>query len=134
MQSKKSLKKSKRSKKVMKEATFNTNLSDEEIKKNFASVDFFSGIMSGLEEALAYEKGTARAQTLARKRSLPEVNVAAERKALGMTQKSYAALLGVSCRTIEAWESGKSNPTPTAKILISLISQDHSLVQKLQNS
>ena len=49
-----------------------------------------------------------------------------------MTQKSFAAVLGVSCRTVEAWESGKSNPTPTAKKLMFLIQEDHTLIQKLQ--
>ena len=33
--------------------------------------------------------------------------------------------------TVEAWESGKSTPTPTAKKLMYLIQEDHSLIQKL---
>lgn len=48
-----------------------------------------------------------------------------------MTQRAFAEVLGVSCRTVEAWESGKSTPTPTARKLIYLIQQDNSLVQKL---
>ncbi len=48
-----------------------------------------------------------------------------------MTQKMFASVLGVSCRTVEAWECGKSNPTPTAKKLIYLISENHSLTEKL---
>lgn len=109
-----------------------STLSNEEIEQNFKNIDFFSGIMSGLEEALAYEKGSAKAETIARKRSLPDVDVAEERKKLDMTQKAFAKLLGVSKRTVEAWETGKSNPSPTARNLIYLISQDHSLVQKLR--
>lgn len=116
----------------MAELNFTSKLSNEEIEKNFADIDFFSGIMSGLEEALAYEKGTAKAETIARKLSLPDVNVAEERKKLNMTQKAFAGILGVSKRTVEAWETGKSNPSPTARNLIFLISQEHSLVQKLQ--
>ena len=38
---------------------FHSSLSPEEISENFKDVDFFSGIMDGLEEALAYEKGDA---------------------------------------------------------------------------
>lgn len=54
------------------------------------------------------------------------------RKSLSMTQESsFANILGVSCRTVEAWECGKSTPTPTAKKLIYLIQQDHSLIDKL---
>lgn len=118
---------------MMSEPIFTSSLSEREIEENFKNMDFFSGIMSGLEEALAFEKGTSKAATLARKRSLPQVDVAAERKSLQMSQKAYAAILGVSSRTVEAWESGKSNPTPTARNLIYLISKDHSLVDILQN-
>ena len=87
--------------------------------------------MSGLNEALAYEKGTAKAETYARKQSLPEVDVAKERAALNMTQKAFEALIGVSKRTVEAWECGKCTPSPTAKKLIHLLSMDPSLVQKM---
>ena len=115
----------------MSEKIFKTSLSMEEIENNFKDTNFFDGVMEGLEEALAYEKGTAKSETIARKRSLPDVNVSQIRNALSMTQKAFANVLGVSCRTVEAWESGRSNPTPTAKELMFLISQDHSLIQKL---
>lgn len=115
----------------MSELRFESSLSMEEIENNFKNVDFFSGIMDGLQEALAYTKGKAAADTFARKRSLPTVNVVEIRASLNMTQKAFAEILGVSCRTVEAWESGKSTPTPTAKKLMFLIQGDHSLVQKL---
>lgn len=117
----------------MSELCFESSLSIEEIEENFSDIDFFEGIMEGLNEALAYEKGKAAAETFSRKRSLPAVDVTEIRTSLCMTQKAFAAILGVSCRTVEAWECGKSNPTPTAKKLMFLINNDHSLVQKLQN-
>ena len=116
----------------MSDYTFKSSLTMEEIEKNFADMDFFSGLMEGLEEALAYSKGQASAETFVRKRSLPAVNVLRIRESLCMTQKAFAAVLGVSCRTVEAWESGKTNPTPTAKKLMHLIQEDHSLIEKLQ--
>lgn len=115
----------------MSELQFKSSLTMDEIEENFKDIDFFSGIMDGLQEALAYTKGKAAADTFARKRSLPTVNVVEIRTALAMTQKAFAEVLGVSCRTVEAWESGKSTPTPTAKKLMFLIQEDHSLVQKL---
>ena len=115
----------------MADITFKSSLSAEQIDENFKNIDFFSGVMSGLEEALAYEKGKASADTFARKRSLPEVNVADVRRSLNMTQKAFASMLGVSTRTVEAWECGKTTPTPTAKKLIYLIQTDNSLVHKL---
>lgn len=118
----------------MSEIHFESSLSIEEIEDNFKEIDFFAGIMDGLNEALAYEKGKASAETFARKQALPTISVLGVRKSLCMTQKSFANVLGVSRRTVEAWESGKTTPTPTAKKLIYLIQQDHSLVDKLINS
>lgn len=40
----------------MTELEFTSTLSYEEIEKNFSGIDFFTEIMSALEEALAYEK------------------------------------------------------------------------------
>ena len=115
----------------MSEIRFKSSLTVEEIENNFKNVNFFSGVMEGLNEALAYEKGKASAETFARKQSLPDVNVLKIRTTLSMTQKSFAKILGVSCRTVEAWECGKSTPTPTAKKLLYLIQEDNSLVNKL---
>ena len=41
----------------MADLRFESSLSIEEIEDNFKDVDFFAGIMDGLQEALAYEKG-----------------------------------------------------------------------------
>lgn len=113
------------------ELRFESSLTTEEIEANFNDADFFSGIMDGLQEALAYERGKAAADTFARKRSLPSINVAEIRASLNMTQREFAEVLGVSCRTVEAWESGKSTPTLTAKKLMFFIQEDHSIVLKL---
>ena len=118
----------------MGEHVFKSKYSMEEIERNFKDADFFNGIRKGLEEALAYEKGKASAQTIARKRSLPDVDVKAERESLDMTQKAFANVLGVSKRTVEAWETGRSTPSPTAKNLIYLISQKPDLVLMLQEA
>lgn len=115
----------------MEELHFKSAYSMDEIEENFKDVDFFSEIMDGLTEALAYTKGQAAADTFTRKRSLPVIDVSAVRLSLNMTQRNFATTLGVSCRTVEAWESGKTIPSPTAKKLMYLIQEDHSLVEKL---
>ena len=91
-------------------------------------------ILSDGTEVPAASKGQAAADTFTRKRSLPVVDVCGTRKSLNMTQKSFADMLGVSRRTVEAWESGRTSPTPTAKKLIYLINEDNSLVQKLMEA
>lgn len=118
----------------MSELTFKTALSEEEIENNFKDIDFFGELMDGLTEALAYSKGKAAADTFTRKRSLPAVDVCQTRKALHLTQKGFADVLGVSPRTVESWETGRTTPTPTAKKLIYLIREDNSLVEKLMEA
>ena len=113
---------------------FKLKYSMEEIEKNFKDVDFFGGIKEGLEEILAYEKGKASAETIARKRSLHDVDVKSERESFDMTQKAFANVLGVSKRTVEAWETGRSTPSPTAKNLINFIAQKPELVPMLQEA
>ncbi|MBE7056245.1 MAG: helix-turn-helix domain-containing protein [Ruminococcaceae bacterium] len=116
----------------MSELHFESLLSLEEIEENFKKQDPFEEIMSGFEEALEFEKGTASSETISRKRALPVVDVYKVRASLNMTQKSFAEVLGVSTRTVEAWECGKSNPTPTAKKLIYLVKEDNTLIEKLK--
>lgn len=115
----------------MDELCFQSTLSSEEIDKNFENTDFFSGIMAGLEEAVAYEKGSAKAATIARKRSLPDVDCCTVRKSLCVTQREFARILGVSPRTVESWEIGRSTPSPTAKNLLFLLSLEPGLVNYL---
>ena len=52
----------------MSEKKFKSSLPMEEIENNFKDTNFFDGVMEGLEEALAYEKGTAKTETIARKK------------------------------------------------------------------
>lgn len=113
---------------------FESSLPLNEIENNFNEFNFFSNLVAGLNEALAYEKGKASAETFARKSSLPAVDVFEIRTSLSMTQRSFATLLGVSIRTVESWESGRTNPTPTAKKLMFLIKNDHTLVERLQSN
>lgn len=47
--------------KFITELNFTSSLTNEEIEDNFKNIDLFSGIMAGLEEALAFEKGAAEA-------------------------------------------------------------------------
>ena len=116
----------------MSQHVFASSLSDSEIEENFKNIDFFNGIMAGLEEALAYEKGTAKAATVARKSSLPVVDSSKLRASLNMTQKEFARVLGVSPRTVESWESGRTTPSPTAKNLLFLIYKNPELISELQ--
>lgn len=116
----------------MEELCFDSTLATEEIEANFRDIDVFDGIMEGLEETLAHIRSKAQEETLRRKNSLPVICVSEIRAALKFTQKEFADILGVSRRTVEAWETGKSIPTPTAKKLMFLIQEDPDIIEKLR--
>lgn len=47
------------------------------------------------------------------------VSIAAEaRQRLGLSQSQFAALLGVSARTLQDWEQGRREPSGAAKALL----------------
>ena len=45
-----------------------------------------------------------------------------------MSQKVFAGFMGVSNKTIEAWEAGTKRPSGTARRLLSMIETDESLM------
>ena len=47
-----------------------------------------------------------------------ESKIKALRKAVGLTQKGFAYYFGISCRTIEKWESGRTSPPDYLLILM----------------
>ncbi len=48
----------------------------------------------------------------------PDAGVAALRAKLGLSKGKFAALLGVSTRTFQEWEQGRSVPTGAARVLL----------------
>lgn len=48
----------------MSDLRLKSSLAIEEIENNFKDTDFFSGVMDGLQEALAHKKGNAAADTM----------------------------------------------------------------------
>lgn len=95
----------------------------------------YEGIMDGLKEAVAYKNGDrSRCRVSVRKALIPEYkaeDIIRTRKALNMTQSAFALALGVSSRTVEAWEAGKNLPSGPARHLLFLLEGDHSLADRL---
>ena len=58
---------------------------------------------------------------------MPDISaedIKAIRKKLGFTQAVFAAVIGVSTKTVEAWETGTNQPIGPARRMISLIQFD----------
>lgn len=50
------------------------------------------------------------------------------RKTTGFSQKSFASYLGVSYKTVEAWEAGTNHPSGAASRILSMMEMDDNLI------
>lgn len=52
------------------------------------------------------------------------------RNRIGLTQKLFASFLGVSNKTIEAWEEGVNTPSGAASRMLTIIENDNKTLEK----
>ncbi len=94
----------------------------------------YDKIKTGLEEAIAFEQGKLDAKT--RKLTVQPVDhfnaeeIKEIRVNAGMTQLVFAQFMGVSVKTVEAWESGRNQPIGSACRLLHLTKLDPAFPQK----
>ena len=70
----------------------------------------FDDLKQGLEEAIEYEKGQGKARV---------------KTYMIMPEGVFASYMGVSKKTVEAWECGRTHPTgPAFRLLDILASED----------
>lgn len=93
-------------------------------------MSLFDEIKTGLNEAIEYEKGNLKTNTSTLSVEPVGVFTSSEIKAIrnstGLTQKIFAKYMGVSVKTIEAWEAGRNHPEGAACRLLSLTKKDPS--------
>ena len=95
----------------------------------------FESIMRGLQQVADYKNGDiskCRLKTV----SVPDVEPIAEytkeeirgiRRKNNFTQKTFAEILGVTAKAVEAWEAGKRKPTGAAQRLFQIMEKNPSV-------
>jgi putative transcriptional regulator len=96
--------------------------------------NLFESIKQGLTEAIEYECGNlsnvkVRRVTIAPLNTYNSDDIKKIRVQQNMTQKLFAEALGVSVKTVEAWEAGTNNPSGAASRLLDLLKQDGALFE-----
>jgi putative transcriptional regulator len=88
----------------------------------------FDDLKQGLEEAIDYEKGQGKARvktyTIFPIKEYSNTEIRNIRMKAGMTQNVFAAYMGVSKKTVEAWEGGRTHPNGTAFRLLDVLSSN----------
>jgi putative transcriptional regulator len=79
-----------------------------------------------LDSAVDIKAGGGKRQTV-----LPDNLVAQTRVQTQLTQTEFAALLGVSKRTLEQWEQGRREPSGAAKTLLRVAQKHPNVLREL---
>jgi putative transcriptional regulator len=95
------------------------------------------GLISGLKDALAYQRGkrTLREHTVELPAPAPKWTTASIRKlrneVLHMSQPVFAAFLNVKPATVRSWEQGQKTPSGAAARLLQLLAADPERIEKM---
>ena len=90
----------------------------------------FEDLCEGLQEAIDFEKGSSKAKVttyvIAPVKEYSNHEIRDIRNNAGMTQSVFANYMGVSKKTVEAWECGRSHPTGPANRLLTILESGRS--------
>lgn len=86
-------------------------MKDKDFKKLVESVKQMGSIMRG--------------QNIPHRRTvLTKVDVKGLRERLGLTQKEFSGMIGVSIKTLQNWEQGRREPEGPAKALLRVVEKE----------
>jgi putative transcriptional regulator len=92
--------------------------------------------MQGLTEAADYQQGKIRARKI--KLTIKPVDtfntseIKQIRQSTGLSQVMFAGSLGVSPKTIEAWENGRNKPEGASRRLLEIVRDDPNFLVRFQ--
>ena len=91
----------------------------------------FDDLKEGLERATSYEKGVGKAKTktymILPVKEYSGKEIRDIRTKAGMTQSVFASYMGVSIKTVEAWEGGRTHPTGPVFRLLDILSKSEEM-------
>ena len=94
----------------------------------------YSSIMRGLEEIKAHNEGKIKLKATAIEIEPPPQcdakGVKKLRAELKLSQSAFANVIGVSKKTVEAWEAGRNVPSGSACRLLEVIKKDKGLLER----
>lgn len=93
----------------------------------------YNSIMAGLEEAIEEAKSKdgklqRRVVTILPVKTYDAKEIQEIRRRTGLSQKLFASYMGVSVKTVEAWEAGTNHPSGTASRILNMMEMDSDLV------
>lgn len=95
----------------------------------------YESIIAGLNEAVEDTKSSEKKLRRREVTILPVKTYGAEevrtiRNSTGLSQRLFAGYMGVSEKTVEAWESGRNQPSGAASRLLHMMEMDSELTKE----
>jgi len=95
----------------------------------------YESILSGLNEAIEDAQDTQKKLkrdifTVIPVKNYSSSDIQKIRKTNGFSQCLFAGYLGVSTKTVEAWEAGTNQPSGAASRLLSMLEMNHHLIDE----
>ena len=99
-------------------------------------MNVYESIMQGLTEAVDYQQGKIQARklklTIKPVDSFNNNDIKKIRKKTGLSQVMFAGSLGVSPKTVEAWENGRNKPEGASRRLLEIVRDDPGFLHRFQ--
>jgi len=96
----------------------------------------YESIMQGLTEAVDYQQGKTSARktrlTIKPVSSFDTEDIKQIRQKTGLSQVVFAGSLGVSPKTVEAWENGRNKPEGASRRLLEIVRDDPGFLRRFQ--
>lgn len=95
--------------------------------------NIYNSIVNGLTEAIGdaqseKKKLSRRMVTIVPVKNYSAAEVQSIRRSTGLSQKLFASYMGVSVKTVEAWEAGTNHPSGAASRILSMMEMDSKLI------
>ena len=99
-------------------------------------MNVYESIMQGLTEAVDYQQGKINVRkTKLIIKPVSKFNIddiKRIRKKTGLSQVMFAGSLGVSPKTVEAWENGRNKPEGPSRRLLEIVRDDPCFLRRFQ--
>jgi len=103
-------------------------------RKGKSKMSLYESLIGGLNEAINHEKGNTKLRTnvmtIADLEEYSAQSIKRIRNATGLSQSMFAPAMGVSIKTVEAWENGRNTPSGAAKRILKLLEKDPRFFQE----
>ncbi|MDX5936385.1 helix-turn-helix domain-containing protein [Acidithiobacillus thiooxidans] len=99
-------------------------MTEKELMERDAKRDIGAELLESVRKMKAGKKGTVH------KIDVPQVVQA--RISAGLSQSQFAALMGVSVRTLQDWEQGRRNPSGAAMTLLRIAAKHPEVIREVQ--